>query len=39
MPAADATRWARAADVARTILWLASPANALTWGAVIPVYG
>src|SRR3954447_11052267 len=39
MPAADHSRWARPADIARVILWLASPANALSWGAVVPVYG
>jgi NAD(P)-dependent dehydrogenase (short-subunit alcohol dehydrogenase family) len=39
MPAADHSRWAEPADIARTILWLASPANALTWGSVIPVNG
>ena len=39
MPDADHGRWARPADVARAIVWLASPANALTWGAVVPVYG
>jgi NAD(P)-dependent dehydrogenase (short-subunit alcohol dehydrogenase family) len=39
MPAADHAQWAKPADIARAILWLASPGNALTWGAVIPVYG
>jgi NAD(P)-dependent dehydrogenase (short-subunit alcohol dehydrogenase family) len=39
MPAADHSHWARPEDIARTILWLASPANVLTWGAVVPVYG
>jgi NAD(P)-dependent dehydrogenase (short-subunit alcohol dehydrogenase family) len=39
MPDADHSKWASPADIARSILWLASPANALTWGAVIPVYG
>jgi NAD(P)-dependent dehydrogenase (short-subunit alcohol dehydrogenase family) len=39
MPAADHGHWAKPADIARAILWLASPANALTWGAIVPVYG
>jgi NAD(P)-dependent dehydrogenase (short-subunit alcohol dehydrogenase family) len=39
MPEADHGRWARPEDIARAILWLASPANVLTWGAVVPVYG
>jgi NAD(P)-dependent dehydrogenase (short-subunit alcohol dehydrogenase family) len=39
MPNADFGKWAKTADVARTILWLASPDNVLTSGAVVPVYG
>jgi NAD(P)-dependent dehydrogenase (short-subunit alcohol dehydrogenase family) len=39
MPKADHSRWAQPADLARTILWLASPENALTSGAVVPAYG
>jgi NAD(P)-dependent dehydrogenase (short-subunit alcohol dehydrogenase family) len=39
MPKADASRWPKPKEIARTILWLASPDNALTSGAVIPVYG
>jgi NAD(P)-dependent dehydrogenase (short-subunit alcohol dehydrogenase family) len=39
MPKADHARWARPADIARTIVWLASPPNVLTSGSVIPVYG
>jgi NAD(P)-dependent dehydrogenase (short-subunit alcohol dehydrogenase family) len=39
MPDADHGKWAKPADIARTIVWFASPANALTWGAVVPVYG
>jgi NAD(P)-dependent dehydrogenase (short-subunit alcohol dehydrogenase family) len=39
MPKADRTRWAAPRDVARVILWLASPANTLTTGAVIPLFG
>ena len=32
-------RWPKPEQLARTILWLASPANELTWGALVPVYG
>ncbi|MCL4228272.1 MAG: SDR family NAD(P)-dependent oxidoreductase [Myxococcales bacterium] len=39
MPAADHARWPRPAELARAILDLASPANALTSGALLPVYG
>ena len=39
MPTADFARWPRPDDLARTILWLASPENRLTSGALIPVYG
>jgi NAD(P)-dependent dehydrogenase (short-subunit alcohol dehydrogenase family) len=39
MPTADHSRWTRPADLARLILWLASPANAVTWGAIVPVPG
>jgi len=39
MPKADASRWPKPSELARTILWLSSPANGLTSGAVIPVYG
>jgi NAD(P)-dependent dehydrogenase (short-subunit alcohol dehydrogenase family) len=39
MPDADASRWPRPEDVAETIAHLASPANAATRGAIIPVYG
>jgi NAD(P)-dependent dehydrogenase (short-subunit alcohol dehydrogenase family) len=39
MPTANPARWSSPADLAGTILWLASPANALTSGAVIPAYG
>ncbi len=30
-------RWSKPADVAATILWLASPENRLTTGALVPV--
>jgi NAD(P)-dependent dehydrogenase (short-subunit alcohol dehydrogenase family) len=39
MPKADHARWPKPAEVARTIVWLASPENQLTTGALIPVYG
>ena len=39
MPNADPARWPTPGEIARTILWLASPDNALTSGALIPVYG
>jgi NAD(P)-dependent dehydrogenase (short-subunit alcohol dehydrogenase family) len=39
MPNADFDKWPKTADVARAILWLSSPENVLTSGAVIPVYG
>jgi NAD(P)-dependent dehydrogenase (short-subunit alcohol dehydrogenase family) len=39
MPKADPARWPKPAQIARAILWLASPENGLTSGALIPVYG
>lgn len=39
MPNADYTAWPKVEEVADAILFLASPANALTTGALIPVYG
>lgn len=39
MPNAKHDRWPQPADLARTIVWLASPDNRLTSGALIPVYG
>lgn len=39
MPDADFSRWAKPADIAETILFLASPANAVTTGALVPVDG
>ncbi|MFN0179089.1 MAG: SDR family NAD(P)-dependent oxidoreductase [Gemmatimonadales bacterium] len=39
MPNAKHDRWPQPADLARHILWLASPDNRLTSGALIPVYG
>ena len=39
MPDADPRRWVAPADLAEIIMFLASPANRVTRGAVIPVYG
>ena len=39
MPKADYTLWPKVEDVAATILFLASPDNRVTRGAVVPVYG
>ena len=39
MPDADPRRWVAPADLAEIIVFLASPANRVTRGAVIPVYG
>jgi NAD(P)-dependent dehydrogenase (short-subunit alcohol dehydrogenase family) len=39
MPKADHATWPKVEDVARTILFLASPDNTVTRGAVVPVYG
>ncbi len=39
MPDADFDRWPKVEEVAATILWLASPGNAVSRGAVVPVYG
>jgi len=39
MPRADFAAWTKTEDVARTILFLGSPENTVTRGAVVPVYG
>ena len=39
MPKADFVAWPKVEDVAATILFLASPENAVTRGAIVPVYG
>jgi NAD(P)-dependent dehydrogenase (short-subunit alcohol dehydrogenase family) len=39
MPKADYALWPQVEDVAQTILFLASPANKVARGAVVPVYG
>ena len=39
MPKADHAKWPKVEDVARTILFLASPDNRVTRGAIVPVYG
>ncbi len=39
MPKADFALWPKVEEVAATILFLASPDNRVTRGAVVPVYG
>ncbi|MFM1833345.1 MAG: hypothetical protein RLZZ461_1661 [Planctomycetota bacterium] len=39
MPDADFASWPKVEEVARTMVWLASPANVLTSGTLVPVYG
>ena len=39
MPKADHAGWAKVEEVATTIMFLASPDNRVTRGAVVPVYG
>jgi NAD(P)-dependent dehydrogenase (short-subunit alcohol dehydrogenase family) len=39
MPKADHAAWAKVEEVGATILFLASPENRVTRGAVVPVYG
>jgi len=39
MPDADHSVWPTPADIAETIVFLASPQNAVTRGALVPVYG
>jgi NAD(P)-dependent dehydrogenase (short-subunit alcohol dehydrogenase family) len=39
MPKADYAAWPKVEEVARTILFLASPENTVTRGAIVPVYG
>ena len=39
MPRAERARWPQPAEIAATIGWLVSPANTLTSGALVPVYG
>ena len=39
MPKADFSAWPKVEEVAATILFLASPDNAVTRGAIVPVYG
>lgn len=39
MPKADHAAWPKVEEVARTILFLASPENTVARGAIVPVYG
>jgi NAD(P)-dependent dehydrogenase (short-subunit alcohol dehydrogenase family) len=39
MPKADYSKWPKVEEVAATIAFLASPDNAVTRGAIVPVYG
>jgi 3-hydroxybutyrate dehydrogenase len=39
MPGADFSKWPTVEDVAETLVFLASPANRVTRGALVPVYG
>ena len=39
MPGADYARWPKPAEIAAAIAWLIAPANSLTSGALVPVYG
>lgn len=39
MPKADSGKWPKPDELAAAILWLASPVNRLTSGALLPVYG
>lgn len=39
MPKADFAAWPKPAEIAATIVWLASPENAVTRGGTVPVYG
>lgn len=39
MPKADYSAWPKVEEVAATIVFLASPENAVTRGAIVPVYG
>jgi NAD(P)-dependent dehydrogenase (short-subunit alcohol dehydrogenase family) len=39
MPKADVSSWPKVEEVAATIVFLASPGNTVTRGAIVPVYG
>ncbi len=39
MPNADFAKWPKPGELSQAILWLASPENVLTSGALLPVYG
>src|SRR5262249_11836472 len=38
-PGGDVSRWAKVREVAATVVFLASPQNAATRAALVPVYG
>jgi NAD(P)-dependent dehydrogenase (short-subunit alcohol dehydrogenase family) len=39
MPKADFSSWPQVAEVAMTVMYLASPGNTVTRGAIVPAYG
>jgi NAD(P)-dependent dehydrogenase (short-subunit alcohol dehydrogenase family) len=39
IPKADHAKWPKTEELAQTILWLASPDNSVTSGALVPVFG
>jgi NAD(P)-dependent dehydrogenase (short-subunit alcohol dehydrogenase family) len=39
MPGADFSKWPKVEEVASTVVFLASPSNRVTRGALVPVYG
>jgi NAD(P)-dependent dehydrogenase (short-subunit alcohol dehydrogenase family) len=39
MPKADHDRWPKPAELARAVIWLISPQQTVTSGALLPVYG
>ena len=39
MPKADHDKWPKPSEIAEAIAYLASPANTLTTGTLVPVFG